>query len=896
MPFTLNDINNKDGGAEFYSVDLQIHSYGGSDDVSDKEMTPEAIIDAAIEHGIGVVCITDHNSAANVERSIEYGTKYVGRLLVLAGMEVTTANGHLLVYFAPEKTANLQNLLGQLNITGEHGSKTSHTTKSMADVIRSAELLGGICIAAHVDRLQTGFEASYDGYPNWKRDIILSSGLYGLEFDEASHLGWYSDHDESSPAGAERKKLIAARAGSAETAARSGLGALQNSDAHQFENLKRHWNGRNLTRLKMNDLNFDGFRTALVDPEARVRAGATVPTSVPRVLGMATVGGFLDGEVYRFSSNLNCFIGGRGTGKSTAVRSLAYGVGLDDAFAQQDNCPDQVVVYCEDVNGIKFRYEREREGAVRVHAKEEKSIQDVPVDAFRIEYYKQGDLSEVAKDPLKNPQLLQDFLDRHTILSDLVAREHELLNELEQNSALLKPLEVSVSQLKQKMEALRGVSKKLKLAETGKVREIAAFRIRLTAEKSLLEALESDVRAFYAKGISVARALLDFDDFAKTAGDRTGDKEVEKQLSKIKHEIEASNKLLQAQRETINTHLAAAAARLGRSLAAIRERHKKLEEGTASAVERLQKKGLSGSIEELNRLLKEHTSLGHEVARINKQSKELEESRRERAELLKELKKVREEMTRRRKAQLKAINTNLGQTIRDYQVVLLYDPAGTIDEFCDLMLEVMQGTYFQADAAARLCSTATPEELVRLVEDQNVKKLGTLAGIGREWAEAILRRFHTIENLHRLETIAKPPRPVIKVVTRTKPAREIPVSQLSDGQKHTILLTIAMLADSNVPLVIDQPEDDLDNAFIFSAVVGTLRRIKERRQVIVVTHNANIAVLGDSELIFPMTRSGENGTVRERGSIDRKETCSVVQDVLEGGELAFKKRQEIYGH
>ncbi len=58
------------------------------------------------------------------------------------------------------------------------------------------------------------------------------------------------------------------------------------------------------------------------------------------------------------------------------------------------------------------------------------------------------------------------------------------------------------------------------------------------------------------------------------------------------------------------------------------------------------------------------------------------------------------------------------------------------------------------------------------------------------------------------------------------------------------MLTIAMLAESNIPLVIDQPEDDLDNAFIFSAVVRVLRAIKEKRQVILVTHNANIAVLG----------------------------------------------------
>ena len=110
------------------------------------------------------------------------------------------------------------------------------------------------------------------------------------------------------------------------------------------------------------------------------------------------------------------------------------------------------------------------------------------------------------------------------------------------------------------------------------------------------------------------------------------------------------------------------------------------------------------------------------------------------------------------------------------------------------------------------------------------------------------------------------------------------------------MLTIAMLAESNIPLIIDQPEDDLDNAFIFSAVVRVLRTIKERRQVILVTHNANIAVLGDAELLLPMKRKGDCGQVFDFGSIDRTETKRAVLNILEGGETAFQRRREIYGY
>jgi len=69
-------------------------------------------------------------------------------------------------------------------------------------------------------------------------------------------------------------------------------------------------------------------------------------------------------------------------------------------------------------------------------------------------------------------------------------------------------------------------------------------------------------------------------------------------------------------------------------------------------------------------------------------------------------------------------------------------------------------------------------------------------------------------------------------------------------------------ADSNRPLIIDQPEDNLDEEFIYQSVVPVLRRAKERRQVIVVTHDANIAVLGDAEQIVVFRALGAESVLR----------------------------------
>ncbi len=261
-----------------------------------------------------------------------------------------------------------------------------------------------------------------------------------------------------------------------------------------------------------------------------------------------------------------------------------------------------------------------------------------------------------------------------------------------------------------------------------------------------------------------------------------------------------------------------------------------------------------------------------------------------------ELAAIREGIQTRRKSQVAAINNNLARTIKDYTVALYYDNKGDAVAFKTFVADTMRGTYFQEESVAALCSATSPEILAKLVVARDVAAIAAFGNIGDGRAKQILEKFQPFTVHHALSVMWKEPCPVIKVITKGSTPKPIPVNQLSDGQKHTILLTIAMLAESNLPLIIDQPEDDLDNAFIFSSIVTTLRSIKERRQVIVVTHNANIAVLGDSELILPMRRKADNGEAYDRGGIDKADTRRAAQEILEGGPLAFRKRKELYGY
>ncbi len=207
----LSELQRLDNGARFLNVDLHIHTFGGSADVNDPGMTPEAIIDSAVKQGLSVIAITDHNSNENVDRALTHAQQYAGQLLVLPGVEVTTAHGHLLAYFAPERPADLAKFLSRLDLIGEMGAENTRTAKSMADAIAEAEALNGICIAAHIDREKTGFDKFAPGFQNWKKDILTSPGLYGLECDAVDALVWYSENDDAGSAGVERKKLLTAR-------------------------------------------------------------------------------------------------------------------------------------------------------------------------------------------------------------------------------------------------------------------------------------------------------------------------------------------------------------------------------------------------------------------------------------------------------------------------------------------------------------------------------------------------------------------------------------------------------------------------------------------------------------------------------------------------------------
>lgn len=124
------------------------------------------------------------------------------------------------------------------------------------------------------------------------------------------------------------------------------------------------------------------------------------------------------------------------------------------------------------------------------------------------------------------------------------------------------------------------------------------------------------------------------------------------------------------------------------------------------------------------------------------------------------------------------------------------------------------------------------------------------------------------------------------------------IEHLSLGQQVVAILTFIIeygkYCGDNTPLIIDQPEDNLDNQYIFNNLVKSLRNIKNHRQVIIVTHNSSIVTNADAEQVIVLESNGLNGTIRKKGYLSDKAIMKLILVHLEGGEEAFKNKAQSY--
>ena len=230
------------------------------------------------------------------------------------------------------------------------------------------------------------------------------------------------------------------------------------------------------------------------------------------------------------------------------------------------------------------------------------------------------------------------------------------------------------------------------------------------------------------------------------------------------------------------------------------------------------------------------------------------------------------------------INNSLNSNI-----LVTVTQCGCTNVYNDLLVNMLKGTQMQhKQVAAAISRMIPPSRLVDYIVEESVGDLRKYAELNPNQAKIVISMLNNPETLFALEVVDLPD--TVKIELNDHGTYKT-TETLSTGQKCNAILPILLL-DSERPLLIDQPEDNLDNEFVHNIVVESVQEVKKSRQLIFVTHNPNIPVLSDSEQVIVMESDGKAGHIRKSGTVD--DCKDNIIGILEGGKEAFEKRVERY--
>jgi len=243
-----------------------------------------------------------------------------------------------------------------------------------------------------------------------------------------------------------------------------------------------------------------------------------------------------------------------------------------------------------------------------------------------------------------------------------------------------------------------------------------------------------------------------------------------------------------------------------------------------------------------------------------------------------------------------------GLTPEVFRDLLLGNRADGLEVLVRDVAKVSDGKVSDDDAKAILDTTAVAayEPEVSLhnggIDAEVYKELPSEIREGLRFFPVSSGKQLRLESVLKLDEIVFDDIPIVRLNDRPQENGSTyrPLHELSPGQRCSAVLPILLL-NGHSPIIVDQPEDNLDNRLIRQVIVNVLGSIKLRRQVIVATHNPNIPVLGDAEQTIVLAAIDEKQSqVKAQGNLDEKPIIDSITEIMEGGREAFQYRHTIY--
>jgi len=297
--------------------------------------------------------------------------------------------------------------------------------------------------------------------------------------------------------------------------------------------------------------------------------------------------------------------------------------------------------------------------------------------------------------------------------------------------------------------------------------------------------------------------------------------------------------------------------------------------------------GLGATTAELRTLRANEADLQGMLATLPRLRKEQERVQALRDELMRSRQIRREERARRRADAAADVQDMLGPRVQ--VTVRQFSDSRSIKYLMDSMLRGSGLRY--STISETLANSFLPEQLINLVERGDAKTAAALSGMPTDRIARVLSMLNEPEFLSAL-CEADLEDDVDFLLADHGQLKSI--ENLSTGQKCATLLPV-LLTDMDRCLILDQPEDHLDTTYLIETVVRQMaRRSKVGAQTIVITHNPNIPVLGEAELVVRLQSDGHRARIESEGVFSDPLVAKGILQLMEGGREAFSRRAAFY--
>lgn len=628
-----------------------------------------------------------------------------------------------------------------------------------------------------------------------------------------------------------------------------------------------------VTYIKIGDFNFEALKYALTDLTYRVKPKTKPEIKNSYIKSIAFEGGLLDETRIDFSPELNTLIGIRGSGKSSILEIIRYTLGIPlSEIAVDPRYKDGLI-----------------EHVLKSGGKSVVTVVNEHQEEYRIEKI-YGQKEDIYKDGFLQTGISIDAVFDHPVYfgqKDLSNKDADFEADLIQRliGTRLKPVQSKIEATNRDIESLITEIKKLRnlkqlKKETETLIQNSKHQLELYKKKGVEEKLkqqtlfDSDV----SKISQTARSISNYID--------------ELNSLIINHEYFFQQEISGSE---LNKEFFESTKQLIIELKTEFEKLKKIQNASSLIHDKIKgvltkinekKEGLKEEFAKIKREINTDTINPDNFLKLNRQIdtaqlklKEIEKSEKRRIELKNSLLEKLSDLNNLWLEEYKLLKTEvdrINEAESKLTIEVLFKDRR--DKYTDKLKQVFRGSGIRETAYQEIESTY--KDFIEIYKDAS--KLEDI--LNENQVVEFKNRFS--ENLEELLTYKVENKIVIKYNGK-------PLDKHSLGQRASALILFLLAQKENNVLIIDQPEDDLDNQTIYDEVIKELKKIKGNMQFIFATHNANIPVLGDSEKVVACSYDEKKITIHS-GTIDNHQTQRFIVDIMEGGDEAFNRRKNIY--